>query len=151
MLDLGNFDDVKESGTPKPKLKEGYNDVTIVNAIMKDNKNQTGKFIQVDVVDSNDAQASAFFNVEHVKEQVQNIGKGQFKNLCIALGYSAWVTSLDDIIGKEVVAVVKLEESSFLGNDGTMVKTMQPRITGFKPKNSVAKVVVDVDDDPLLF
>jgi hypothetical protein len=150
MLDLGNFDDVQEAGTPKPKLKAGDNKVIILKAVLKDNSKGTGKFIQVDVADADGTQACAFFNVEHVKDQVKNIGKAQFKSFCLALGYTAWCSSLDEIIGKEIIAVVTLKDDEFLGNDGTMIQTKRADIIGWKSAK-IEVVSYDADSDDVGF
>jgi hypothetical protein len=118
MFDLST---VKATGT-QDVLPAGAYDVAATNAEVKETKNGTGKYIQVEFkVKSGEHEGRKLwtnFNVENSNPQAVTIGLGQLKAFLIAAKYPnpEKLSSVTDICGLSVTVKTKIKTDDVYGD-----------------------------------
>ncbi len=93
----------------------GIHTVVIVGDTLKDNKEGTGKYLEIDcqIVDPGPNQGEVVkdrLNIKHSIEKVQAIGLTQLKRICDAVGFTGQLTNTSVLYGKPYSVQVTVEE-----------------------------------------
>ena len=137
MADLSgaNLDpNVKENSGGFTVVPEGKYQVVIVGDKLTPTKSGTGKMLELNVqVIEGEHRGSTItdrLNIVNASSVAQAIGQGQLKRICNLCGVDYPPTSTDGLIGKPMVATVKIETftSNTSGNE-----LQSNKISGYNP------------------
>ena len=137
MADLSgaNLDpNVEESSGGFTVVPEGKYQVVIVGDRLKDTKAGTGKILElkVQIVEGEHRGTTIVdrLNIVNASSVAQQIGQGQLKRICNLCGVDYPPASTDGLIGKPMLATVKIEEFTS-NNTGNLLQSN--KISGYNP------------------
>jgi len=136
MADLSgaNLDPNVEETVAFTVVPEGKYQVVIVGDRLKDTKAGTGKILElkVQVIEGEHRGTTIVdrLNILNKSDVAQKIGQGQLKRLCNLCGVDYPPSSTDGLIGKPMLATVKIE--TFISNN-TGNELQSNKISGYNP------------------
>ena len=137
MADLtgANLDpNVEENSGGFTVVPEGKYQVVIVGDRLKDTKAGTGKILElkVQVIEGEHRGTTIIdrLNIVNASSVAQSIGQGQLKRICNLCGVDYPPSSTDGLIGKPMLATVKIE--TFTSNN-TGNELQSNKISGYNP------------------